>query len=1192
MLYRRSRFLALILILFLNAIALTAQSVQSSILGTVKDQGGAVILGAQVVVTDKDTGISASYSTDATGNFQAADLPAGKYEVQVTRDGFQGELISDLTLAARQQMRVDVTLTVGTTQEEVRVDASTAGAIETETPSIASSLNTESVLNLPVNTRANGGTSPLGLIQALPGVQSDSGSGFSVQGGLPFQSETSVDGISSENVTNNTPIADAFPSSESIAEMRVDGVNNNAEFGQAGEITTITKSGTNQLHGSLFWYHQNRAFDAIGYGTPVDPATGKVFKPQNIGNDFGASAGGPVVIPHIYDGRNKTFFFGTFEGFQHPRQATIQNLVPTELMKQGDFSQEILFTSDPTTWLFDPSTYTIDPNTGLNGVPYWAETTSGGNVLSQISPSAKPFLSFFPKANVSNYQTVAQAEQGLGYNYTDNRDNSYHSNQFDARLDHHFSQRLQGFARYTFKNVTALQPQSLTIPSVTYFDNYRILAASLVYTISPTLLNEFRFGFTNESDGNRHMFNGGPYTNAAGFQSIGPTYPVDGMTAIGFTQLTTLQAGNLNNTSQSHLFQYADNLTWTKGTHTMKYGFDMRPMRSVTTLGSFGLNNVTVFGFNGQITGAMLPNFAAAQFADFLAGAPVETAYYTLHPKNVGTSIYYGYYAQDQWNLRPNLTVSYGLRYEYHPAYHDTTGAIGNFDPSVPQTGAVIYPAGYQNLLDPSYLANFDACGYGPANSGYANCTPVLSSTDAHLPSSLRRSQKDRFLPRVGLAWRPFNDDKTAVRAGFGDYNTTMLGSIFFAMTNTLQAATLQMFNSLNPNGMAYLWPQSSPGYGPQYGTSSFNTPDQIDWKDPYSMQWNLSVDHEFQGNIGARVSYIGMKTDDLVWTPDLNIMSPSTTTPAVDRSLTDRPFPNWSAINSHLNGAQANYNALQVEANHRTQHGLTLESAYTWAKNLADNAGSSSFSFQSENGDNSSHSTYLYDRRLDYGNVNGTRRQRWNTTGVYELPVGRGRSFAANANRFEDAVIGGWQLSSIFLWQTGPYLSAHIPAGNSDPSGTGSGQLYGSDQRPDVVGKIRPAHQNRNQWVNSQAFACPSNTGYTASSYAGANNSCYVGADVPGHVMAPIGRFGTEHVGDIEGPGTVNLSAGLSKRFEITDNVHLRAEGTFTNVLNHTNLGDPQLDITQGNFGKITSGRGSDFGGNRTGQVSMRLEF
>jgi len=1149
-----------------------AQSTQSTILGTVKDASGAVIPSARVVITNLDKGNLTSYATDAAGNFQAQDLTPGKYRLQVSRAGFQSRLIDDLGLTARQQLHIDVVLPVGATQQEIKVDASTAGAIETETPSIASTLNEQNVMNLPANYRASGSTSPLNLIQALPGVQPDTGPGnttptangtptinFSVQGGAPFQTETSVDGISTQNVRNNTPLSDAFPSAESIAEIRVEGVSNNAEFGQAGEVTTVTKSGTNQLHGSLFWYFQNRALDATAYGTPVN-ADGKPERPEKIGNDFGLSAGGPVIIPHLYNGTDKTFFFGAYEGFRFPRQTTIQDLVPTQLMQQGNFSQEV-----PPGQLFDPFTGGFYPN----------------NTINPINPSGQPFLGFFPLPNVGNDQSLAAAEAGLGYNYAANRDAGYNSNQFDARVDQRFNQKLQGFARYTFKDLTLLTPQDLNVQSITNFDNYRILASSLVYAFTPTLLNEFRFGFTSEQNGIRNALNGGPYTKAAGFEPIGPTYPVSGVTALYFPNLTSLEAGNINQTSQSHLFQYTDNLAWSRGAHTMKFGGDIRSLQSITTLGSYGLNNISVFAFTGQITGN--------QFADYLAGVPVETQYYTLIPQNDGKSVYYGFYAQDEWKAMPNLTISYGLRYEYHPAYHDVDGAIGNFDPSNPGTGSVIYPSGYQNLLDSSFLANFDACGYGPSTTPYAGCTPVLSNSQAHLPSSLRKSQKDRFLPRFGFAWRPFNNDKTAVRGGFGVYNTTLLGSIFFALTDTLQAASLTYINSATPTGLAYAWPQTSPGSGsntPVYGTAAFNTSNQINWKDPYSMQWNLSFDHEFQGNIGARITYIGMKTDQLVWGPNLNDMSYSTTTPAQLRPLTDRPFPNWGTINAHNPGAQATYQALQLEANHRFQHGFTFESAYTWAKNLADNQGPQATGFAAENGGNVGQvSTYAYDRQLDYGNVYGTRRQRWINTGVYQLPFGHGRKFAANASRLEDALVGGWQLSSIFLLQTGPFLNAYIPGNDADPSGTGSGILYGRDQHPDVVGKIVPAHRSRNQWVNPAAFACPSNSGYTAASYAG--NDCGVGV-----TSAPIGRFGNESVGDIEGPGTVNWSAGLSKQFTITESLHLRTEATFTNVLNHTNLNDPLLDITNPNFGKITTARGSDFGGNRTGQISIRLEF
>ncbi|MFT4114274.1 carboxypeptidase regulatory-like domain-containing protein [Silvibacterium sp.] len=1168
--------------LFFVAPVLFAQSTQSTILGTVTDPSGAVVPGVQIRITNTDQGTTVSSVSNRAGAFQATSLLPGKYTVQASREGFETKLVEDLQLSARQQLRVDVSLALGSAHQEVTVDASSVGAIETETPSISATLNTQSVMSLPANFRASGSTSPLNLIQTLPGVQPDTGPGtttptangaptinFSVQGGQPFQTETSVDGISTQSMRNNTPLSDAFPSAESVSEIRVDGVDNNAEFGQAGEVTTVTKSGTNQFHGSLFWYHQNRALDAVAYGTAVN-ADGQPEKPQKIGNDFGASVGGPLILPHLYDGHDRTFFFGTYEGFRFPRQSTIQDLVPTQLMQEGNFSEEV-----PDGPLYDAFTGGAYTN----------------NIVSPINASANPFLKFFPLPNVGNYQTVEAAEAGPGYNYAANRDSGYNSNQGDARIDHRFGNRLQAFARYTYKDITLLDPQDLNISSVTDFDNYRILASSFVYTITPNLVDEFRFGFTYERNGLKNALDGAPYTNAAGFDSVGTNYPVDGMTEIYFPNLTTLAAGNINQTSRSHLFQYTDNLTWSKGTHTVKFGADIRALESLTTLGTADLNNVSVFIFTGNFAGALLGNnYPTAQYADFLSGVPAETQYYGLTPQNDGKSVYYAGYVQDQWKASPTLTLSYGIRYEYHPAYHDVDGAIGNFDPSNPQTGAVIYPDGHQNLLDSTFLASFDACGYGPSTTSYAACTPVLSNSQAHLPNSLRKSVKDRLLPRFGFAWRPFNDDKTAVRGGFGVYNTTLLGSIFFSMTDTLQAATLVYQNGINSSGaLDYAWPQTSPVSStntPDYGTASFGTANEINWKDPYSMQWNLSVDHEFKGDIGTRISYIAMKTDDLVWAPNLNDMSYSKTTPAEERPLTDRPFPNWGEVNDRQTGAQATYESLQMEANHRFVHGFTFDSTYTWAKNLADNQGPVSTGFAAENGSNvGGVSTYLYDRGLDFGNVYGTRRHRWVTTGVYELPFGHNKQFGAHMNKAEDAVFGGWQLSSIFLWQTGPYLTAYIPSTDADPSGTGSGILYGRDQHPDVIGKIRPVHRNRNEWVNPQSFACPSDSGYTATSYAG--NACGVGV-----TSNPIGRFGNESVGDIEGPGSVNWSAGLSKRVALTDKVSLRAETTFTNVLNHTNLNDPELDITNANFGKITSSRGSDFGGNRTGQVSMRLEF
>jgi hypothetical protein len=1167
-----------ILIYLSAATYLWSQSTQASVFGIVHDASGAVLPGAHLQLHNLDTGRTWQKDADHNGWFQFLEILPARYTVEATIDGFAPSITPVIELGARQQQRVDLTMRISTVQQEVQVEANSTPAIETDSASISASLSQQDVMNLPANFRGGSGTSPLNLIQALPGVQADTASGtssvtasgtpasnFSVQGGQPFQTEVSVDGISTQSVRSNMPLSDAFPSAESIAEIRVDGVNNNAEYAQAGEITTISKSGTNQLHGSVFWYLQNDALNATPFGSAV--------KPRQNGNDAGISLSGPLYIPHIYPQKNRTFFMGTYEGFLFPRQTTIQDLVPTSLMQQGDFSAEY-----PAGELINPAT---------------ATSYGSNNKIPSINSVAKEFLNFFPSPNHGDYTTLNAAAQDDGYNYVDNRSADYNSQQFDTRVDHIWSDRLQGFTRFTFKNIGLLKPQDLQIGSIKNFDHYRILASSLVYAVTPRLVNELRFGWTSEENGMKNVLNGGSYTTAAGFDNINSDYPVNGITYIYFPNMTSLEAGSTNSTSQSHLLQYSDNLTWTRGKHNFKFGGDLRTLDSVTTLGAYGLDNITVSVFAGLYTSYFdnLPTNSASadayQFADYLAGVPYETEYYTLVPKNDGRGLSYGLYAQDQWRMTPRLTLSYGVRYEYHPGFHDELGEIGNFDPSVTKTGAVIYPDGHASGLDANFLKTFDACGYGPTETSYAACTPVESNSQAHLPDSLRHAIRDRFLPRIGLAYRPFNDDKTAIRAGLGVYNTTLLGKIFFSMTDTLQAASLTYTNKLG-YPPTYTWPETAPdstSTSVTYGTASFSTANQIHWIDPYSMQWNLSVDHQFPSELGVRVSYIGMRSLHLVRGANQNDMSYSTTE-AKSRPLTDRPFPNWGTVDDRMTDGVANLHSFQIEANRHIRNGFSLQSTYTFSKNLADNQGTRATTFASENGGNvSADSSYGVDPRLDYGNVYGTRRHRWITTSVYDLPFGKGNRLGANWSKKLSVIAGGWQLSNILLLQTGPFLTAYIPSGDADPSGTGAGVLFGRDQRPDLVGNPVPSNRSRSQWFNPQAFACPSNTGYTSSSYAG--NTCTVGV-----TSNPIGRFGTERLGSLIGPGTINWSAGLRKRIDLSSNYHLMLDGSFTNLLNHTNLGDPTMDVTSASFGKITSSRGSDFGGSRTGQVAVRLEF
>jgi hypothetical protein len=1122
-----------------------AQSTLGTILGTIRDASGATVGTADVVITNLDQGTSRTVQADSNGNYVDVNEQPAHYSVAVSKSGFQSQVVRDVQLIARQELRVDVTLQVGQTTQRITVEG-TAGVVATDTQAISASYDSKKILNLPANTRANGSTSPYALIAALPGVQSDSSNragnqstgNFSIQGGIPSQSEASVDGISTTDVTGNSPLHEAFPSSESIAELRVDGVGNAAEYGQPGEITTISKSGTNDLHGSAFWYHQNRALDATAYG--------QTEKPQKIGNDYGVSAGGPVMIPKLYDGRNRSFFFGTFEGFKFPRGETIQNTVPTQSMRAGDFSHENYILRDP-----------------LTRLPF------AGNIIpaARINPIAQAFLKLFPVPNAGDLNTVHDA------NYISNRSNNYYSNQFDVRGDQYLSSKQSLFGRFTWKNIDQDTPQNLLVPSSTNYERVRLFVVSDNYTFNPALVNEFRFGFSWDDNGSSNPFNGRAFTKALGLQGIGPDFPFNGLSDVSLTGFQGLDADRLDGKSRSRVFQVNDNLSWTKGRHTTKFGFDIRHIEAVTPLGFLSGDNYGQFNFSGLFTGN--------SFGDFLLGAPKDTAYAIVHSDNDGATKHYAFYAQDSFKATARLTLEYGIRYEYNPSYIDKSGNIGNFDPSVPRSGRVVYPTGKESLLAPGYLQAFDACPAPPANG--APCTPVLSAKQAHLPESLREVPKLRFMPRFGFAFRPFDNGKTVIRGGFGLYNIQVLGSVFYSLTGTLQSDVRQ-FNNLSGGGVpTFTWPNIKAGGSgigsSELGTAYFGTANEINFKDPYSMQWNFSVDRDLGWATGLRLSYIGMKTDHLVWAPNLNQMSYSTQYAAL-RPLSDRPFPNWGVVNTRTTGAVANYHSFQGEISRRLGTGLTFDSTYTFAKNLADNGGPRATSFAGET--SGGRAADLYDRHAEYGNVYGTRHHRWITTGVYDLPFGRGRRFGADTNRIVDTIFGGWQVSNIFLWQSGPWMTPYFSDG--DPSGTGSG-LIGRPQHPDRIGSGIPQHQNRNHWIDPTAFVCPGQP------ISPVHPACTIGL-VPGVDAAPIGRFGNSGVGVIEGPGTVNLSASLGKYFNITERVRIKAEGSFTNVLNHVNLADPELNIANPDFGKITSARFSDFGGYRTGQVAMRLEF
>ncbi len=1170
-----------------------AQSTQGSILGSVKDSAGAVVPGAQVTLTNSDTGVVRTTVSSAAGDYQFLDLVPAKYDVAVTANGFESWKLSGAQLASRQQLRIDAGLTVGSVQQSVQVSGDNASAIETESPSINAVYSADDAINLPTNSRAGAsGTSGLSLIGTLPGVQTDQGT-FSLQGGLPFQTEVSVDGITVQSATGNSPIADALPSTDAISELRADGVQNNAEFGQPGEVTITSKGGTNRYHGAAYWYHQNQAFDAIQYGA--------ASKPHKVGNSFGGRFSGPIVIPHLYNGHDRFFIYGGYEGYRFPQSSPRQYVVPTAAMKAGDFTNYHA--------------------AGFNGLrdPYTGG--SYGYKLPSIDPTAAKFLQFFPDPN---HGDTSSYTDGQAPNYYVNQDTSQHSDQFDVRPDKYFgaNQKYLLWGRYSYKKFPANTVEPLLVPSAQNTNENNNLSTSFSWTIKPNLINEFRFGFTLQKTGTSNSFDGKAFTQSSGLTGLQNLF-YNGIPELDFANLSSLNADRLTSLTQSKTYVYNDSLSWTKGHHNFKFGVDIRNLEAITPLGFNGSDNYGTFGYS--VTGNAVGQYTGVDFADFLSGIPNSTFYDVVQQDNDGKSKHYHVFAQDEWKATERLTLSYGVRYELHPGYFDPHGDIGNFDPSVLKSGRSIYPNGKGSLLAQSFLASANACdpdGVNYTNNATVNgapCMPVQPNGVAGYPSGLKKYPHLRFMPRIGFAYRLTGDGKTVVRGGYGLYNITVLGSNFYSLTGTLQAQTSQFVNTYDSatHAIGYQWPNIYAGSGNSgcstcYGTSYFGTANSANWKDPYTAQYSLSVDHDFGGGYAARASFIGSETHHLVWAPDENSLPFSSTTSAYDQPASARIFPNWGRINTRDTGANASYNSLQVDGSHRFQHGFQMDSAFTWAKALADNQGPNNTSFAGESGGGRASS--ILDRHADFGNVAGTRRLLWNTTALYDLPIGRGKMLGSNMPRVLDLVVGGWRLSNIFSWQSGAYVTPYFPSGQGDPSGTGSGLNStgaGWDpshrtQHPDTLsaGNVKPANQGRGNWVNAAAFGCPGDpnwapgnacaTGNSGASVSDANGNtiCTNCEQINGSVYTvpnPIGRFGTTQVGSVEGPHYINLNSGLVKSFSITEGIKLRAEGTFTNVLNHVNLDENHLNLNLSNssFGVITSGLSP-----RVGQVSMRLEF
>jgi hypothetical protein len=1165
--------IGVVTVVLLFATSALTQTIFGTILGTVTDPSGAVMPNVVITVTNQGENISREVRSDAQGNYQAENMKAGLYTLSATVTGFKDTVLTDVRLDARQTVRADMKLTVGSTVEKVTVEAN-AELINTESEAISTSITSTEVLNLPANYRGAGSTSPYNLLAFLPGVTGDGGGNISVQGTGINQAEYSVDGINTSNIRFAGPQIEMFPSAESISEMKVQGSGGAAEYGSPADITTTSKSGTSVFHGSAFEYFQNAALDATRYTVP------QVTKPAKSANTFGGSLGGPIF-------KQRTFFFGDYEGMRYRSQTALFQTVPNQAMRNGDFSA-FCDSYDPVTQLCNSSNPSANLQLhDLDGTPFPGNIVPSGRIDSRASA----ILQYYPlpiQGGVNNFAFD---------NHTLNVPSPILSDQFDIRIDHTLNSKQNVFGRWTYKNGRRVSPSvnDLGLPSESDFEHDNQIVIAHNYLITPNLINELRGGISRRQNGGTFPIDGPAFMQQLGLnpQQLGPFPPG------GFPDFVFEPRGGITNIVHtrpnpelSDNFQVNENLTWIKGKHTMKFGFDVRMLHLVTAWysGSSQADDYGDFFFNGQYTNN--------NFADFLLGVPYYTYVTHTPPRNIdGKATHYYGYAADTFRATKKLTLDFGLRISRMTPLYDPIN-LTNFDPSVPDTGRVIISSDPRSLAATQLLwaEAVNACdsngnlsktfpGYTPSNP--STCTPFLTSKQAGWPKQLRNVHTD-FSPRFGFAYRPFADNKTVIRGGGGIFDVTTLGETFFSVAgihdgfqgNFANAGFgspdfFQFPNVLDPN-------PTNTGVGNQ----SFLTANQRDKKDPYSIEWNLSIERVIHGNTALRVSYIANRADQLGWTPDINQPLP-TTAPYDVSNPNPKPYPQWVKVRMRSGGAISTYESMQTELVHKYSHGLTFQSTWTWAKNLTDRE---SWPRSGFDGENSGDTMNQYNLRGDYGDVGGTRKHRWITTMVDELPIGKGRFLLGNAHGVLNGIVGGWRLSTIFLAQTGPYDTPFI---SFDSTGNA---IFGGFNRPDLAGNPNNIHHTRTQWWNANVFACP---GRAPGQDLQNNTLNCPTQDALGNPLPRAGRFGNAAVGSLVGPPTINLSLGLAKDFQLTEKVRLKFESSFTNVPNHINLDDPRNNLTectgspcQGTFGQVQGARGGDAGGNRVGQFALRVEF
>jgi len=1097
-------------LLFSGAVFLHAQTTNGSIEGSVTDPSGGAVAGASVTARNMDTGLTQATTTTQAGIYSLPNLPPGRYSVTVEAPNLKKYVQEGITVATGTAVALNILMQLGAVSESVTVTAD-ATQLQTTTSEIGATVSPTLVANLPLQVK---GTvrNPVEFIRLVPGFVgnldnnpgSNSSDDFKVNGGQEGGTDILVDGVSISLVSPNTQWNKGV-STDAVDEFRVLQSNFSAEYGQAGDgiVSLTVKSGTNELHGSGYDFLRNKSLDANSWFNNLQG----LKRPVDTQNDFGATLGGPVYIPKVYNGKNKTFFFFAYEGFRFRNGGTNQDSFPNEDFRSGNFAALCTegFTAgvcnNLSHQLYDPTTHAAIPGDNLTNDSNFTPSTVMTNIFKLLPPT---------NGNLNN-------------NVIDRTVSTTTANLYDVKIDHSFSDkhRISGGFDYDNTKTGGISDLGPIFGSSTP-QNTRYARISDNYVFSPTLVNQALFGFSRRFRGE-------------GSNSIGLGYPDKiGLTGVNNTTFPCIKWGDtnyqVNNCGASqfadNVFQINDAVSWVKGKHSFKFGGEIRMLQ-------FNVRRLT------QSSGEF--DFAAAQTsstgdASGLGGNSVASGLFglsdttTLNYGNFSGVRYkdFALYAQDTYRFTSKLTLNYGLRYDIDLPASEAFDRFSMVDPTLPNPDAG------------NILGAYTYFGSGPGRNGRKRPQDIYHKA---------------FGPRLGFAYSI--NSKTVVRGGYGIYYEALKeGS--FADQDGLGFFNRQTVNVTNggptqiDNGVTHIFPASGPftpgGQNNQNGVilvpSSTGRPADI-------QTWNLDIQRQVTNNLMVSLAYVGSKGTHL---PALNIIpnqaNPSFLTLGSELTMPSsclaadtcpksiaagltlpyagftgninqllRPFPQYGNFNQEDNSftpdrtGNSTYNAMQLQVKKRVSEGLTFLVSYTVSKNItdADSAGPGVSGFV---GTNSFIGQNSYNRKAEKAVSQLDTPQSLVMSFFYELPLGRGKRYL-NEGAVKDRVFGGWYASAILSYHSGTPTEVY-----GDCQGTAGDVLFGgcnvagSPARVNIVPGVRQTNKSNfnpttTPFWNPAAFAPAANCGAstttctfgdeprslsTARSFAGENEDFTIG--------------------------------------------------------------------------------------------------